>query len=387
MPLSLQAPAFTDNLKYRAILSHASQWSGRPFLLNFMHKDEIFWSENPFGGNRPPVAEAGPSLYVKPGDSVQLDGTASRDPEGTPLAYQWTQRSGSAVTLNDATGAQPWFFVPGNASSDDNWAFQLNVSDGSFGSAPDMVQVFAGARSRNIAADATITASSQDSSAGQLAIKAADRAIDGYPLDGTREWATVQQGVGAWLRLNWATPQTVEKVVLFDRINSADRVTAGTLSFSDGTTVPVGTLPNNGDGLAVAFSPRAVTEVRFTVTSVSSTTLNVGLAEVQVIGRDAGPNLPPVLANPGPQSGTVGVPIAPLQLVATDGDNDGLAFSVSGLPSGLAISAGGLVTGTPSAAGTSSVTVTVSDGHGGSDSKTFSWTITTRAVRRISRQL
>ena len=70
-------------------------------------------------------------------------------------------------------------------------------------------------------------------------------------------------------------------------------------------------------------------------------------------------NVAPVLTNPGAQSGTAGVAITPLQLVATDGNNDPLTFSATGLPAGLSISAGGLITGTPSAAGTSSVTATV----------------------------
>ena len=86
-------------------------------------------------------------------------------------------------------------------------------------------------------------------------------------------------------------------------------------------------------------------------------------------------NVPPVLTNPGAQSGTAGVAIVPLQLQASDGNNDPLTFSATGLPAGLSISAGGLITGTPSAAGTASVTATVSDGRGGSDTEPFSWVI------------
>jgi len=64
------------------------------------------------------------------------------------------------------------------------------------------------------------------------------------------------------------------------------------------------------------------------------------------------------------------------QLAATDGNaGDTLTFSASGLPAGLSLTSGGLISGTPSAAGTASVTATVSDGRGGSDSETFSWVI------------
>ena len=89
----------------------------------------------------------------------------------------------------------------------------------------------------------------------------------------------------------------------------------------------------------------------------------------------AAANVAPVVTNPGAQSGTVGVAVTALQIVATDGDGDALTFSATGLPAGLAISASGLVTGTPTTAGANTVTVTANDGRGGTASATFSWTI------------
>jgi chitodextrinase len=91
----------------------------------------------------------------------------------------------------------------------------------------------------------------------------------------------------------------------------------------------------------------------------------------------------PVLTNPGAQSGTVGVAVTALQLAATDGNNDPLTFSATGLPAGLTISASGQITGTPTAAGANSVTVTVNDGRGGTDSATFSWTIAAANVAPV----
>jgi hypothetical protein len=137
----------------------------------------------------------------------------------------------------------------------------------------------------NIAPQATVTASSQNATTGQLATKAVDGVVDGYPGDFTREWATQSQGAGAWIQLNWATPRTLYRVVLTDRPNTNDQITAGTLVFSDGSTVPVGALPNAGaPGLTINFTPRSVTSVRLNITTVSGTTENVGLAEMQVIG-------------------------------------------------------------------------------------------------------
>jgi LmbE family N-acetylglucosaminyl deacetylase len=55
------------------------------------------------GGNQPPIANAGPNQTVQVNALVQLDGSASSDPGGNPLTYQWTQTSGPTVTLAQAT--------------------------------------------------------------------------------------------------------------------------------------------------------------------------------------------------------------------------------------------------------------------------------------------
>ena len=83
------------------------------------------------------------------------------------------------------------------------------------------------------------------------------------------------------------------------------------------------------------------------------------------------------MVNPGPQSGTVGIPVN-LQINASDGDGDPLTFSVTGLPPGLTINAvdpdAGLITGTPTTNGVYDVQVTVTDGTTPA-SENFDWTI------------
>jgi hypothetical protein len=132
-----------------------------------------------------------------------------------------------------------------------------------------------------VAPTATATASSQNTSTGQTANKAIDGSTSGYPADSTREWATVGGGAGSWLQLTWTTPQTLDRIVLYDRPNTADQITAATLTFSDGTTVNVGTLNNSGAATTVSFTARATTSVRLTITAVSRSTRNIGLAEIQ----------------------------------------------------------------------------------------------------------
>ena len=87
-----------------------------------------------------PQAEAGPDQVVTatalPG-VVMLDGSASSDPNGAGLTYQWSQLSGPAVSLSAADPARPSFSAPQLAT----YVFQLVVNNGSFSSFADVVQV------------------------------------------------------------------------------------------------------------------------------------------------------------------------------------------------------------------------------------------------------
>ncbi|MDQ3775475.1 MAG: Ig domain-containing protein [Pseudomonadota bacterium] len=57
--------------------------------------------------------------------------------------------------------------------------------------------------------------------------------------------------------------------------------------------------------------------------------------------------------------------------------------SATRLPAGLSINAGtGVITGTVSTTGASTVTVTVSDGKGGTTPTSFTWTVTSPTNRR-----
>lgn len=77
--------------------------------------------------NRAPVADAGESQTVSKGETVELDGTASHDPDSDPLAFTWEQVSGTEVELSDSEISQPTFTAPGLGGE---LRFALTVSDG-----------------------------------------------------------------------------------------------------------------------------------------------------------------------------------------------------------------------------------------------------------------
>jgi hypothetical protein len=88
---------------------------------------------------------------------------------------------------------------------------------------------------------------------------------------------------GAWLRLDWPDgPQCIGKVVLYDRAGVENQVTAGELSFSDGRTLPVGKLQNDGRaGTVVILPAKPIRWLKFTVTAVRPGTVNAGLGELE----------------------------------------------------------------------------------------------------------
>lgn len=233
-------------------------------------------------GNPLLSANAGLNQVVAAGSTVRLDGTESL---GDALLYHWVQTGGPPVVLSGSTTAQPTFLAPDTSAI---LLFQLVVNNGQVSSNPATVEVVVGTVSNaNLAPASTATASSENASFGQTAAKAIDGVIDGYPGDFTKEWATNGGRTGSWLKLTWTTPQVVSRVVLYDRPNVDDWITGGTLQFSDGSSIPLASLQNDGSALVVNFSGRVTTSLLFTVTSVSSSSQNVGLAEIQVYSNNS----------------------------------------------------------------------------------------------------
>ncbi|KAB2967585.1 MAG: hypothetical protein F9K18_04110, partial [Thermoanaerobaculia bacterium] len=90
--------------------------------------------------NTAPVANAGPDQTIRVSETVQLEGSASTDPDGDLMTFLWSlvlRPPGSAASLSDPTSPQPSFTVDAPGL----YVAQLIVHDGQVPSAPDSVRV------------------------------------------------------------------------------------------------------------------------------------------------------------------------------------------------------------------------------------------------------
>lgn len=116
---------------------------------------------------------------------------------------------------------------------------------------------------------------------------AIDGVVDGYggnPGNSRKEWSSNGGGVGTILLLTWSQNFSISSVVFFDRPNLSDQITGGTILFGDGTVIQVPALNNDGSATNVTFPVVQSSTLLFTVTSISASTGNVGLAEIEVFG-------------------------------------------------------------------------------------------------------
>jgi len=97
------------------------------------------YAGTPLLTNRPPVAVAGPDQVVNEGTTVQLDASASSDPDNQALTFNWTVAGfvGPAITLSSSAVANPTF----SALDNGDYVLRVTVNDGNGGVASDDVQV------------------------------------------------------------------------------------------------------------------------------------------------------------------------------------------------------------------------------------------------------
>ena len=90
--------------------------------------------------NDKPVADAGDDATVIETHTVTLDGSASADPDGTIIEYQWSLLSGLPVTILNSDREKATFVAPATDTDNTSLTFQLIVYDDA-GQASDRAEV------------------------------------------------------------------------------------------------------------------------------------------------------------------------------------------------------------------------------------------------------
>ncbi|WP_085538636.1 glycosyl hydrolase family 18 protein [Burkholderia pseudomallei] len=96
-------------------------------VLNAMHAG-LGHDEGSGSINKPPIADAGASQTVTGPQTVTLDASKSRDPEGDKLAYKWEQVDGKPLKIINPTSMKATVDIPA-VERDTNFVFKLTVTD------------------------------------------------------------------------------------------------------------------------------------------------------------------------------------------------------------------------------------------------------------------
>ncbi|NAZ69015.1 glycosyl hydrolase family 18 protein [Vibrio toranzoniae] len=107
-------------------------------ILNAMHEGLAGGTTDPV--NRIPTAAAGADQSVEGPASVSLDGSASKDSDGTIANYVWSQVSGTAVTLANGNAAVASFDVV-EVTQQETLTFSLTVTDNEGATSTDTVVI------------------------------------------------------------------------------------------------------------------------------------------------------------------------------------------------------------------------------------------------------
>ena len=241
----------------------------------------------------------GPEVVREPYSTVQLDaeftpaGTSYQraewsvtEPDGSPTEKAEIDYFG-ALTVNDQEG---------------DVRVTARAADGGGATTSEIVTIDLDPRllRGNAARWPGVTTSASSEFNGDYA---ADKVRDGITGQwAVGEWASAGEQ-SPWIQLDWDKPIEADKIMLYDRSISED-ANAGTLTFSDGTSIEVTGIPAGGGPKTVRFPLKTVDWVRFQVTA--GTGPNVGLSEFEVYAVPSAPGTPSqVSAEPGQAEATV----------------------------------------------------------------------------------
>ena len=94
------------------------------------------------------------------------------------------------------------------------------------------------------------------------------------------KWSPAKDDTSKTVTLNFDMPRTIGTIKLYDDYRTENQIKAGILTFSDGSTIEVNSLNNDGGANTISFAPKEkITSVSFQITDYTGTP---GLTEFEV---------------------------------------------------------------------------------------------------------
>lgn len=134
---------------------------------------------------------------------------------------------------------------------------------------------------KNIASQAKVSASSfLGEGKPENAIDGESRVLDKHEWVSDVRMPYWQQMAFPWIKLEWASPKKICKVVIYDRPTLDSHTAGGVLTFSDGSKISVIGIPNDGSPKVVTFPEKVVSWLRFDPNDAVGS--YIGLSEIEV---------------------------------------------------------------------------------------------------------
>ncbi|HEX7260645.1 MAG TPA: discoidin domain-containing protein, partial [Luteolibacter sp.] len=218
------------------------------------------------------------SIHFNMRDQAFINTPESMEIQASADGRQWT----TLATVNPpASGSGAYFGFPNTFRFKPAVTRYLRLAfpkGNPKGESVDLMEVsFAADEANNLATVAKISASSEFNDSYR-AINVADGIVG---ENGNGEWASKGEA-DPWLKLEWSDQTRVTKVVLRDRPGPGDFLQQGTLSFSDGSSIEVAGIPDDGSPKTITFPAKNVKWLQFQATGNKPT--NNGLSEFSVFG-------------------------------------------------------------------------------------------------------
>ncbi|MGH3661246.1 MAG: family 43 glycosylhydrolase [Micromonosporaceae bacterium] len=263
-----EAPTMIKENNRFHLLYSANFWDSNDYAFGYATSDTPLGTFAKYGQN--PLAEA-IGAYHKAGHT-----SAVRSPDGSDWHVSY-----SVMFDDDGDGVD----TIGRFVSRLGW----RADDSLFVNGPHagwQVMPSGSANWTDVGQTATLSASS--TTTGQPVGRIVDDETGIYARLSKWEWRAANQRAGAWVRMNWATPQTATHLLVYDSAEPSRRVATGHFIVNGvdryDVTLPQAAPLGSAPGLVEFPTPQSITSLQFVVDSMVQTgAAPAALTEIEVL--------------------------------------------------------------------------------------------------------